>query len=185
MVVKLVTICAPVDYYQVKIIETERLNLRPISDADAEFILELMNEPAWIRNIGDRGLRTADDACRYISDKIISAYEQFGFGFYLVELKDSGERLGISGLVKRDFLEDVDIGFAFLEKFWSRGYAAESAAAVMNHARKELGLKRIVAITVPDNQGSIKVLEKIGLRFERLIKLAGEAREIKLFASEI
>jgi RimJ/RimL family protein N-acetyltransferase len=168
-----------------KLIETERLNLRPISADDAEFMLELMNEPPWIRNIGDRNLKTSDDARRYISDKITPAYEQFGFGFYLVELKESGVPMGISGLVKRESLEDVDIGFAFLERFWSKGYAAESAAAVMEFARNELKLKRIVAITVPDNQGSIKVLEKIGLRFERMIKLAADAQEIKLFSAEI
>ncbi len=168
-----------------KTIETERLLLHAVGETDAEFILELMNEPAWIRNIGDRGLKTTDDARRYISDKFIVAYEQFGFGFYLVELKESGAAAGICGLVKRDFLEDVDIGFAFLERFRSKGYAAESAAAVMDFARDALGLKRVVAITVSDNQGSIKVLEKIGLRFEQMIKPPGETREVKLFASEV
>lgn len=168
-----------------KVIETERLTLRPIAETDAEFILELMNEPAWIRNIGDRGLKTTDDARRYIADKITAAYEQFGFGFYLVEIKESGVPVGICGLVKRESLEDVDIGFAFLERFWSKGYAVESATAVMDYARNTLRLKRVVAITVPDNQSSIKVLEKIGLRFERMIKLTAETQEIKLFATEI
>jgi ribosomal-protein-alanine N-acetyltransferase len=167
------------------IIETERLSLRELSaDEDAEFILELVNEPAWIRNIGDRGIRTREAARDYILNRIASSYELNGFGLYLVALKDSGEPAGICGLIKRDSLDDVDIGFAFLERCWSKGYAVESAAAVMNHARRSLGLKRIVAITIPDNRGSIKVLEKIGLRFEKMIKMPGDEEEIMLFASD-
>src|SRR4051812_33594743 len=105
-----------------KVIETERLILRKITEDDAEFIRELVNEPAWLRNIGDRGVRTTDDARQYISKTIIGGYEKFGFGFYLVVVKESGAATGICGLVKRDSLDDVDIGFAFLEKFWSKGY---------------------------------------------------------------
>ena len=167
-----------------KIIETERLLLREIKVDDAEFILQLLNEPGWIQNIGDRGVRTIDDAQRYIAEKFIPSYERFGFGFYLVELKDSGASAGICGLIKRDSLEDIDIGFAFLERFWSKGYAFESAAAVMDHARNTLHLKRIAAIVSPDNHGSIKVLEKLGLRFERMIKMPGDDQEIKFFARD-
>jgi RimJ/RimL family protein N-acetyltransferase len=167
-----------------KIIETERLLLREITEDDAEFILELLNEPGWIRNIGDRGVRTIDDARRYIADRFVAGYERFGFGLYLVELKESGASAGMCGLVRRDSLEDVDIGFAFLERFWSRGYAFESASAVMDYARNALGLKRIVAIVSPDNRGSIKVLEKIGLHFERMIKMPGDTEEIKFFARD-
>ena len=167
------------------IIETERLFLRELSaDEDAEFILELVNEPAWISNIGDRGIRTTEAARDYITSRIAASYEQNGFGLYLVGLKDSGERIGICGLIKRDTLEDVDIGFAFLERFWSKGYAVESADAVMNHARGSLKLGRIVAITIPSNQGSIKVLEKIGLRFEKMIKMPADEEEIMLFVSD-
>lgn len=165
-----------------KIIETERLSLREITDDDAEFILELLNEPGWIKNIGDRGVRNVDDARRYISNSLAASYERNGFGLYLVELKESGASIGMCGLIKRDSLEDVDIGFAFLERFWSKGYAFESASAVMDYAQNALELKRIVAIVSPDNQGSIKVLEKLNLRFEKMIKMPTDTEEIKFFA---
>ena len=167
-----------------KILETERLLLREITGGDAEFILELLNEPGWIQNIGDRGVRTIEDARRYIADKLAASYERNGFGVYLVELKETGASAGMCGLVKRDSLEDVDIGFAFLERFWSRGYAFESASAIMDYAQNTLGLKRIVAIVSPDNRGSIKVLEKINLHFERMIKMSEDDEEIKFFARD-
>src|SRR5215213_5664693 len=169
---------------KMKIIETERLLLRHITGDDAEFIFELVNEPGWIQNIGDRGVRTIDDARRFIADRLAASYERFGFGLYLVELKETGAPAGMCGLVKRDSLEDVDIGFAFLERFWSKGYAFESASAVMDYAQNALGLKRIVAIVSPGNPGSIKVLKKIGMDFERMIKMPGEEEEIKFFARD-
>ena len=167
-----------------QIIETERLILRELTAEDAEFVLELINEPAWKKNIGDRGVRTTEGAREYILNGPAASYEKFGFGLWLVKLKDSNESIGICGLIKRETLEDVDIGFAFLERFWSKGYAVESAAAVMDYGRDVIGLKRIVAITVPDNPGSIKVLEKIGMRFEKMIGTAQDAEEIKLFARD-
>lgn len=167
-----------------KILETERLLLREITEGDAEFILELLNEPGWIQNIGDRGVRTIEDARAYIVEKLVAGYERNGFGLYLVELKETGASAGMCGLVKRDSLEDVDIGFAFLERFWSKGYAFESASAIMDYAQTQVGLKRIVAIVSPDNRGSIKVLEKIGMHFERMIKMPGDDDEIKFFARD-
>lgn len=167
-----------------KILETERLLLREITETDAGFILELLNEPGWIQNIGDRGVRTIEDARLYIADKLAASYARNGFGLYLVELKETGASAGMCGLVKRDSLEDVDIGFAFLERFWARGYAFESAAAIMDYAQNKVGLKRIVAIVSPDNRGSIKVLEKIGLHFEKMIKMSGDDEEIKFFARD-
>jgi RimJ/RimL family protein N-acetyltransferase len=169
---------------KVKIIETERLSLRLFAETDAEFVFELVNEPGWLQNIGDRGVRNIDDARQFITDKLAGSYERFGFGLYLVELKETGASVGMCGLVKRDSLEDVDIGFAFLEKFWSRGYAFESASAVLDYAQHALGLKRIAAIVSPGNQGSIKVLEKLNLHFERMIKMPGETEEIKFFARD-
>jgi RimJ/RimL family protein N-acetyltransferase len=165
-----------------KIIETERLFLRHLSADDAEFILELINEPGWIQNIGDRGIRTKDAAIAYILNGPVAAYEKFGFGLWLVGLKESEVSIGICGLIKRDSLEDIDIGFAFLERFWSKGYAVESARAVMDYGQNTLGLNRIVAITVSDNLDSIKVLEKIGMRFEKMIKMPEDTEKIKLFA---
>lgn len=170
---------------KMKVIETERLLLRLFTEDDAQFVFELVNEPGWIQNIGDRGVRTPDDARRFIADRLTANYERFGFGLYLVELKETGAPAGMCGLVKRDSLEDVDIGFAFLERFWSKGYAAESAAAVLDYARDALGLKRIAAIVSPGNQGSIKLLEKLGFGFERMIKMPGEDKEIKFFARDL
>jgi len=163
------------------VLETDRLILRRLTTGDAEFVLELLNEPSFLQYIGDRGVRSLEEAREYIVNRLVASYERNGFGLYLVELKESRIPIGISGLVKRDALPDADIGFAFLPAYWSKGYAVESAAAVMNYARDVLGLTRIVAITSLDNEGSAKLLGKIGLRFERLIKLSEDAEEVKLF----
>ena len=167
------------------VIETERLTLREMSEADAGFVLELLNDPDFIRNVADRGVRTIEDAGRYISERFVESYRRQGFGFWLVEPKDEGLPAGICGLVKRDSLPGIDIGYAFLPQFRSRGYAYESASAVLRHARDVLGLRRLYAITNPDNAGSIRVLEKLGMRFERMVRLSAEESEIKLFASDL
>jgi RimJ/RimL family protein N-acetyltransferase len=169
----------------VNVLETERLNLRHLSAGDAEFVLELLNEPSFLHNIGDKGVRTIDDARQYILNGPVESYERLGFGLWLVELKDSKVPIGICGLVKRDALPDTDIGYAFLPRFWSLGYAYESASAVMSYARNVLGLKRLLAVTNQDNAGSIKVLEKIGLKFDRMVRLSMDGPEIKLFASDV
>jgi len=170
-----------------KVLETDRLNLRWLSTDDAEFILELLNDASFLRFIGDKGVRTLDDARDYILNGPVDMYNRLGFGLYLTELKECGAPIGICGLIKRDSLEDVDIGFAFLPKFRSKGYAYESAAAVMAHGKTVLGLKRIVAITSPDNHASGRLLEKLGLRFERMIQLSTvskNASEVRLYASD-
>jgi ribosomal-protein-alanine N-acetyltransferase len=163
------------------VLETERLGLRELRLSDDGFILELLNEAAFLRFIGDKGIRTLDAAREYILKGPIDSYLRYGFGLYAVCLRD-GTPLGICGLVKRDGLADVDVGFAFLSRHCSNGYAVESAAAVLAHARQVLRLRRIVAITNPENLGSIAVLERIGLRFERMITLAEHGPELKLFA---
>lgn len=163
------------------ILETKRLRLRRLAEQDVAFILELVNEPAFIQNIGDKGVRTLDDAREYISSGPVASYEKYGFGLYCVDLKETEEPIGICGLLKRDALDDVDIGFALLEKFRGRGFAYEAAAAVMGYGRTALGLKRIVAITSPDNEASIRVLEKIGLRFDKMICMPGSKEETRLF----
>ena len=164
------------------ILETNRLVLRQLIIGDAEFILALLNEPSFIRYIGDKGVRNLDDARRYILEGPVESYERNGFGLYLAELKKDGTPIGISGLVKRDTLSDPDIGFAFLPQYWSRGYAVESAAAVMDYARDVLALKRVLAITSPDNEASARLLGKIGLQFQRLISLSEGAPEVRLFS---
>jgi RimJ/RimL family protein N-acetyltransferase len=165
-----------------KILETERLLLRQLTTEDAEFILQLLNEPSFIQNIGDRGVRTLADARLYLLNGPIASYAKNGFGSYLVILKETNESVGMCGLIKRDGLDDVDIGYSFLPKFWSKGYAVESALAVKEYAKNVIGLKRIVAITDPANEGSIRVLEKIGLRFEKMVQLSADDIELKLFA---
>jgi RimJ/RimL family protein N-acetyltransferase len=170
--------------FSVNVLETERLNLRRLNAGDAAFILELLNEESFIRNIGDKGVRTVEDATRYILDGPVESYARNGFGLWLVELKHDGRPAGICGLVKRETLPDADIGYAFLPRFCSRGYASEAAAAVLGHALGALGLGRVLAITIQENPGSIKVLEKIGLKFKRLVRLSDDAPEIMLFASD-
>ena len=165
------------------VVETERLVLRRLSRDDAEFIVELLNQPSFVRYIGDKEVRNEADALRYIQDGPVASYEKFGFGLYLVQLKQDGVPIGMCGLLKRDSLPDVDVGFAFLPAYWSQGYAFESASAVMNYGRDVLGIKRIVAITSLDNVASIRLLEKLGFKFERLIKLSEDQSEVRLFGS--
>ncbi len=166
------------------VLETERLVLRRMSVSDAGFILELLNEPSFVRFVGDKGVRTLDDASRYISTGPMASYDRYGFGLYVVMLKEADLPVGICGLLQRASLEDVDIGFAFLPKYWSNGYAAESATAVLAHARRDLGLTRIVAVTTPDNAGSIRLLENLGFRFERTVTLEDGGPEIRLYATQ-
>ena len=144
------------------VLETPRLRLRRMSEADAEFIRRLVNEPSFIRNIGDKGVRTLDDARRYIRDGPMASYERHGFGLNLVELKATGAPAGMCGLLKRDVLDHPDIGYAFVPEFWSAGYAREAASAIMNWARATLGLRGVLAIVNPDNAGSIRLLERSG-----------------------
>jgi RimJ/RimL family protein N-acetyltransferase len=168
-----------------KVLETDRLNLRRISTDDAEFILQLLNEPSFLQFIGDRGVRTLEDAHNYILNGPMASYERFGFGLYLTELKEPRVPIGMCGLLKRDTLEDVDIGFAFVPQYWKQGYAMESAAAVMAHAKEAFGLNRLAAITSPENEPSIALLLKLGMRFEKLTRLTEEAPEIKLFICDL
>jgi len=163
------------------VLETERLILSRLTGDDSPFILRLVNEPAFIRYIGDKGVRTLEDARNYLETGPMASYEQHGFGMYRVSLREDAAPIGMCGLIRRDGLEDVDIGFAFLPEFWDKGYASESAAAVMRHEPDKFGLARIVAITDPDNVASVRVVEKLGLRFERMVRLPGDADEIKLF----
>jgi len=165
-----------------RILETDRLVLRWLAVEDAEFIFDLLNQPSFLQFIGNKGVRTVDDARNYILTGPIASYRRFGFGLYLTELKPTQAPIGICGLLKRETLDDVDVGFAFLPQYWRQGYAFESASAVMAYGRDVLALDRIVAITSPNNEASIKVLNKIGLKFERMIRLSEDAPEVRLFA---
>jgi len=163
------------------IFETNRLQLCRLTLKDAPFILELVNDPAWIRFIGDRGIRTLKAAKEYIKNGPKKSYAQFGFGLYLVKLKDSDIPMGMCGLLRRDTLDDVDIGFAFLPQYTGKGYASEAAKVVLDHARNILGMKRILAITSVDNNNSIRLLEKLGFKFIKIIRLTPDAEESRLF----
>lgn len=167
-----------------KILETERLNLREIVETDDAFILDLLNQPSFIKHIGDRGVRNLEQARDFIKTRYRKSYADNGFGLYAVELRETGEPIGMCGFVKRDNLPDADIGFAFLPQFEKKGYAFESADAVMKYGREVLGLKRVLAITSQTNESSIKLLEKLGFNFEKLIKMPNDAQEINLFAHE-
>jgi RimJ/RimL family protein N-acetyltransferase len=164
-----------------KILETERLTLHRMTNDDAPFMLELMNEPQFIRFVADRGLRTVEDAAGYLAERILPSYEQFGFGFYRVDLKESGIPIGICGFIKRETLEWADIGFALLQRFCGRGYAGEAARATMEYGRTVLKLPRIVAVTMPGNRNCIRLLENLGLQFEEKIVLPGYGPESLLF----
>ena len=159
---------------------TLRLILRDIGPDDAAFIVALLNDPSFLRNIGDRGVRTLEDARAYIRNGPAASYARHGFGLWLVCLKD-GTSIGMCGLLKREVLDDVDIGFAFLPAFQGKGYGSESAAAVLAHARDGLKLRRVVAIVNADNEASARLLERLGLSFERLVQPYPEEPPLRLF----
>ena len=161
--------------------ETERLLLRWLNAGDSAFILELLNEPSWIQYIGDKGVHTLQDALRYLEKGPMAMYRRIGFGLYMVELKEAGEAIGMCGLIKREGLEDVDLGFAFLPRFWRKGYAFEAATAVLSYGSEVLGLRRIVAILAQDNHRSSQLLEKLGFRFEGVVTLESNGKELKLY----
>ena len=163
--------------------ETDRLRLRRLVLDDAPFILRLVNEPSWLRFIGDRGVRNLDEARQYITGGPQRLYSAYGFGLFLVESRDDGQALGLCGLIKRDTLPDVDIGFAFLPEHWGRGYAREAAAATLRYARERHGLARVVAITSLDNTASGRVLEAVGMRFEGTLRLEAGSDEVRHYGT--
>ncbi|HEX4948060.1 MAG TPA: GNAT family N-acetyltransferase [Blastocatellia bacterium] len=165
-----------------KILETQRLRLRQFTTDDAAFIFVLLNDPAFLQNIGDKGVRSVADARDYLANGPLASYAEFGFGLWAVETKESAVLLGMCGLLKRETLEDVDIGFAFLPQFRGQGYAVEAALAVRDYARDVLQLPRLVAITLPTNHGSMRVLEQIGMQFEKRVRLTADAEELLLYA---
>jgi RimJ/RimL family protein N-acetyltransferase len=167
------------------IIETQRLNLREFTAADSDFIIELLNSPGWMKYIGSRSVKTKEDAVNYIENRMRKSYLESGFGFYLIEIRASGAKAGMCGLVKRDTLDEVDIGFALLPQYENFGYAYESAEAVMNYAKDILKIQRLSAITVPYNNSSIKLLEKLGMKFERNINLPDDTETLMLYYKDL
>ncbi len=165
----------------VTLIETERLALREATLEDAPFLLGMWNEPSYIEFIRDWGVRTVAEAEALMQERVFASYERNGFGLYVVTLKATGEWLGMCGLIRRAGLDDVDVGYAYPPEQWGKGYASEAAQAVMQYGYETLGLPRIVAIVSPHNARSIHVLEKLGLRYERMITLPGDTEALKLF----
>ncbi len=148
------------------VLETPRLTLREAVSSDAAFCLALLNDRSWLENIGDRGVRTAADAERYISDSLRPPYQALGFGLYVVQLKSGARPIGLCGLLKRDFLSAPDLGFALLPDFVGSGYAAEAARAVLSHAQGKLGSEQLYAIVQARNHRSIRLLERLGFRHQ-------------------
>ncbi|MEM6783886.1 MAG: GNAT family N-acetyltransferase [Bacteroidota bacterium] len=146
------------------VLTTERLTLRHLTDADAPFLVRLLNEPPFMRYIGDRGVRTEAEARAYLRTGRWARYADVGHGLYAVERQADGVPLGICGLLKRDTLDAPDLGFALLQEHWGHGYAHEAARAVLAQEAPALGLGRVLAITVPDNAASIALLKRLGFR---------------------
>jgi len=163
-------------------IETDRLILSELSLDDAEFIMALVNEPGWLENIGDKHVHNLDDARRYLQEGPLKSYQQNGFGLWRMTLKVRKVPIGMCGLIKRDGLEHPDIGYALLSEFWGAGLASEAARATLDFARQQLGLKQVLGITSLNNASSIRVLEKIGMRYDREIHLPEYGEPSRLFS---
>ena len=164
---------------------TARLALRRLTEDDAPFVAELVNDPDWLRFIGDRGVRTLEDARGYIRNGPLAMYAREGFGLLAVVLRGSGEPVGLCGLIRREGLPDVDLGFAFLPRHRGRGYARESAIAMLDHARDVTKLARVVAIASPDNDRSIRLLRELGFRDEGMVAIPGDDATLCYFVREL
>jgi RimJ/RimL family protein N-acetyltransferase len=169
----------------IEVLATERLRLRRLVLDDAPFILRLVNDPSWLEFIGDKGVRTEDHARNYLAQGPIDMYARLGFGLYLVALRDGEVPIGICGLIKRESLADVDIGFAYLPEFRGKGYAQEAALAVMTHAKRDYSIRRLVAITAPKNEKSIRLLARLGMTLEKSIDLPRDGGKSLLFARNL
>ncbi|MCX7548485.1 GNAT family N-acetyltransferase [Xanthomarina sp. F1114] len=168
------------------IAETNRLLISKFTEKDAPFFLELVNTPNWIKYIGDRDVKTIDAAKSYLKEGTIKSYSDFGFGFYKLLLKeDKGKAIGTCGLVKRDQLEHVDMGFAMLPAYEGQGYGFEASEEILKLAKNQFHLEKILAITLPSNNKSVKLLEKLGLSFEKRVKPFDDDEELLLFAKEL
>jgi [ribosomal protein S5]-alanine N-acetyltransferase len=166
-----------------EILQTERLRLRQFNLEDALFMMNLTNTEDWLNNIGDRNTRSEELARQYLENGNIKSYHERGYGGYLVELKETGEAVGMCGLFKREVLDHPDIGFAFLPVHYGKGYGFEAARAVLKYALEELHLPKVLGITLPSNLGSIRLLEKIGLKCTGTIKMPGDNDELLLFSN--
>ena len=166
-------------------LETTRLTLRRLELDDAPFLVNLLNQPSFLQNIGDRGVRNIEDAHRYLRDGPLAMYERHGFGLWHVARKSDGADIGMCGLLKRDNLPDVDIGYAYLPEYWGQGFAFEAAAATLRHGARKFGLKRVIGVVSVGNLSSIRVLEKLGMRFERMYPMHPGEPEVRLYGRSL
>jgi RimJ/RimL family protein N-acetyltransferase len=166
------------------VLETARLLLCKFSIADASFVLELVNDPDWLRYIGDRNIHNIDDAEKYIRTGPLKSYRQHGFGLYVIKLKSNSAPIGICGLLKRETLDDVDVGFALLPAYRRKGYIMEAAQAILDYGHNCLNIGRIVAVTSPDNEASINLLKKLGYRYDRMVQITADDPGSKLFVPD-
>jgi len=166
------------------ILETGRLSLREFNTIDAAFIIQLLNSEGWLKFIGDRHIKTLEQAENYLTNGPMKSYSVNGFGLSMVELKNTHTPIGMCGIIKRDNLPDIDIGFAFLEEFMGNGYAFEIAQATINFAKENLQKETILAITIPTNVRSINLLKKIGMKFEKNFSFEGSTEELMLFRNK-
>ncbi len=165
------------------VIETERLILRKFTVDDAPFMFALLNTPSWLRFIGDRNVHNVEEAKQFLLNGYLKSYETHGFGFYITVEKSTQNPIGMCGLVKRNTLEDVDIGFAFMPDFVGKGYGYEAASATLNYAENILKLAKVIAIVDPENVVSIALIKKIGLHFEKMVRLSANDIELMLFTN--
>ena len=166
-------------------LETDRLRLRWLTLDDADLMLAIWNDPAFIRFVGDRGIRTLEQARQEMANGALDLYTRYGFGPYRMALREDDKAIGICGLFQRDSLDDPDIGYGVLPEYCGKGYAYEAARAVMDYARADLDLRRLVAIISPDNEASIGLVGKLGLRFERMHRMQDDEGEVCIYAIEL
>jgi [ribosomal protein S5]-alanine N-acetyltransferase len=165
-------------------LETARLSLRRLGPDDALFVVALLNEPSFREHIGDRGVRNVEDAHRYLREGPMAMYARYGFGLWHVARKSDGAGIGMCGLLKRDTLPDADLGYAYFPAYWGQGYALEAAEATLRHGARAFGLRRVLGVVSEGNTASIRVLEKLGMRFERMHAMDPAEPEVRLYARD-
>lgn len=167
------------------IADTPRLSLRPLTPADAPFIFTLVNTPSWLAYIGDRHVRSLEDAERYLLNGPLKSYSENGYGAWMVMHKETNQPIGMCGLFKRTYLDSPDLGFAFLPQHEGKGYAWEAAVAALIYTQKQLGIDHVFAIVQPDNRRSIRLLEKIGFMLQEMVQPHGEQQPLRLYRLSI
>ena len=164
-----------------KTYETERLIIKLVDIDDSEFLMQLLNTEKWLKNIGDRNVHNLEDAHKYVREKNLPQIERLGFGNAVVILKSNNEKIGTVGLYDREGIDGVDIGFAFLEDYEGKGYAYESAKKIMDIGINDFGIKKVSAITLPENLSSIKLIERLGLKFKEVIRIPNDIEDLNLY----